>query len=631
MPLLDRQQETKQTDDELLAAWSDLDAAFDPETANDQSTISDLPGIPSNPVINPDSDSGVTSSLLDPIHSTPHFPHNKPNLEPPTPNVQPTKALDSAPILEEKKDVTLATVPKGPDGSDLPVQEKLQTTQPETTVEQALGSAVSLPVDSVVSSPENPEVDLPYGLVLRDYQDPIWDYMTQDKPGLRALTVWPRRNGKDLVDLNILLAKATQRRGLYLYIGPFHTQTRQIIWLGNTDEGKPFLDYIPPQMIAKKRDSVMEIVLTTGSMIKLVGSDQYDSLMGLNCMGAVFTEFSLQKVQAWDHIRPMLSANGGWALFNGTPRGHNHMHAMFQMAQKNDKWFCQYLTRDDTHRPTLESIEDDRRSGMKESLIQQEYYCSWNASSEEVFVPMDIVAPTVLPEARLDPIHYQHEARILACDVAYAAKGDKATIGYRQGRKLHFLRWYIGMPNMEFASEIAKYIRAIKPNAVFIDAGRGEGVISRLDQLGYGHLVIAVHFGGKVYEEGYANMKALMWVRMMEWFLDTKIPDMTGLDEHKYGNELVEEDLVKEITTPYMQRDEKNQIKVEPKTSLKSRNVNSPDLAETLALTFAEPVEPDDMNREALEQSGVAMLLVDSILNGSNSAPYDPLNYMDTL
>ena len=453
----------------------------------------------------------------------------------------------------------------------------------------------------------------------------------QDKPGLRGITVWPRRNGKDLVALNILVAKAIQRVGLYLYLGPLHTQTRQIVWLGGTNEGRKFLDYIPREFVKAQRNAVMEIDLINGSMIKVVGSDQYDSLMGLNCVGAVFTEYSLQRPEAWDYIRPMMAANGGWALFNGTPRGLNHMHGMMKMAEKNDDWFAQYLTRDDTGFPTEEQIEEERRAGMKESLIEQEFYCSWTASTESAFIPLDIVEPTVRPEAEISGREYNHEPRILGCDVAYSAKGDKAAICYRQGRKVHFLRWYRGMDNMAFANEIARFIKLVNPHAVFIDNGRGEGVISRLDQMGHSHLVRGIHFGGKVYEEGIANMKALMWTRMMEWFLDPNKPDMTGLDNCQYANEEVEEQLVKELSTPFQVVDEKNQIKVESKAQLKTRGVSSPDLAESLGLTFAEEVEPDDIPSPRLQELGLNQDMLDQIARNEANASYNYLGYMDSL
>ena len=486
---------------------------------------------------------------------------------------------------------------------------------------------------SAYDTPQPSALQLPYQLDIRPYQQPVWDYMMQDKPGLRAVTIWPRRNGKDLIDLNILIAKAVQRVGLYLYIGPLHTQTRQIVWLGGTNEGRKFLDYFPQQIVKAKRNSVMEIDLFNGSMIKVVGSDQYDSLMGLNAMGAIFTEYSLQRPEAWQYIRPMMAANGGWAKFNGTPRGMNHFYHMFRMAQRNPDWFCQYYTRDDTGVPTEKAIEEERRAGMKESLIQQEFYCSWEASSEDVFIPLDIIAPTIKEPACItaDAALYNHEPRVLGCDVAYAAKGDKATICYRQGRKVHFLRWYQGMDNMAFADEIARFIKIVKPHIVNIDAGRGEGVISRLEQLGHGDIVRGVHFGGKVYEEGIYNMKALMWMRTLEWFMSPNIPDLTNLDEAPHSNNLVEEELIKELSTPFMLLDEKNQVRVEPKSSLKARGESSPDLAEGLTLTFAEEIFADDVLDPRLEQLGITADMLESIATLNQDEEYNVLGYMDSL
>jgi len=184
---------------------------------------------------------------------------------------------------------------------------------------------------------------------------------------------------------------------------------------------------------------------------------------------------------------------------------------------------------------------------------------------------------------------------------------------------------------MALANEIVRYIKIIKPHAVFIDAGRGEGVISRLEQMGYSHLVRGIHFGGKVYEEGIADMKALMWTRMMMWFLDTNKPDMTRLDQSEYSNEDVEEQLIKELSIPMQIVDEKNRIKVEPKSSLKSRGVSSPDLAEGLGLTFAEEVEADDIVSPRLEALGIDNDILDQLAQAHTEESYDPLNYMDSI
>jgi hypothetical protein len=55
-----------------------------------------------------------------------------------------------------------------------------------------------------------------------------------------------------------------------------------------------------------------------------------------------------------------------------------------------------------------------------------------------------------------------------------------------------------------------------EPDAVFIDAGGGAGVLDRLRQLDYDP--IEVPFGGKaILEQQFVNRRTEMWWNMKEW------------------------------------------------------------------------------------------------------------------
>jgi phage terminase large subunit len=225
---------------------------------------------------------------------------------------------------------------------------------------------------------------LPDGFVPRKhYQAAPWNAII--RPDFkRGMLVWPRRNGKDLFCWNLVVAKAMQRVGTYYYIAPYYNQARQIIWEGVDGSGRRFLDYCPNWLISGLRNKgrekqEMRQRLPNGSQIKLLGSDKIDSIVGTNPIGIIFTEFSLHKRGAWDYLRPVLAENGGWSLMNGTPRGtSNEFYELYDLAsQPNSSWYLQHLTRDDTGYPSLEAIEEDRRSGMPEALVQQEYYTSF--------------------------------------------------------------------------------------------------------------------------------------------------------------------------------------------------------------------------------------------------------------
>lgn len=203
------------------------------------------------------------------------------------------------------------------------------------------------------------------------------------------------------------MVKESQKRvGTYWHVLPLLNQARKIIWTGSTKDGIPFLDFIPPPLIASKRDDDMSIRLTNGSLIQLVGADRIDSLMGSNPVGVNLSEFALMKPSVWDYLSPILNENDGWANFITTPRGRNHAFDLFKSmvdasATKGAKYFVQVLTVDDTRKPVLddkgeiiydknnnpvmvpvippEAIQEQRDLNVPEEIIQQEYYCSFEA------------------------------------------------------------------------------------------------------------------------------------------------------------------------------------------------------------------------------------------------------------
>lgn len=457
------------------------------------------------------------------------------------------------------------------------------------------------------------EITLPYGFTTRDYQELLWQAMFSGDYS-RGTVVWPRRCGKDLVFWNACIAKAFQRVGLHFYIAPFYNQVRQIIWEGADKNGRRFLDYIPRELVVRKTQLDMKIELVNGSIIKLLGSDMIDRIVGTNPIVIWFTEYSLHKADVWHYLRPILAENNGEAWFNGTPRGLNHFYQLFEAAKRDPLWFTQYMTRDDTGIPSLQAIEEDRRSGMPESLVQQEYYVKWTASSEDVLIPLDIIEPcqrTVLRSS-----DYDFHPRIMGVDVAYAVKGDEAAIAKRQGRFLHPIKKYQGYNNMALASEVANEIKSWKPDVVFVDAGRGEGVIHRLWQLGYSEEVIPVHFSGKSFSDLYFNKRAEIWCKMRDWFLQENKPLIPS-----------DQQLMTDLSTFLFFINDRGFIQLEGKKEAKRRLKRSPDAGDCVALTFAEEVEAEQYKSTEERQLHE---LVKHFRPEVADSKYDVLNYFNS-
>jgi hypothetical protein len=465
------------------------------------------------------------------------------------------------------------------------------------------------------------EINFPQ-ITLRDYQKPFWNAMAPDKDNLRAVLVWPRRCGKDITCINLLAAKAMQRRADFAYIAPYATQVRNIIWNGQSGEGKKFIDYIPQELIARKLDQTMKVFLKNGSTITLYGSDNPDALVGTAFAGVIFTEFSLHKDVIWHFIRPMLLENKGWAVFNGTPRGMNAFYQMAEMAKKNSSWFYERLTCEDTGFPTLEQIQEEREAGMPESLIEQEFYTSWTSSSEETLIPLEFLQKTTSrPELLLE--EYDFAPRIIGVDPAYAEKGDRAVIARRQGRKVFPLDVYQGIDPMALAAKVAHYLREWRANYAFIDAGRGEAVWSRLFQLGFEDRVIPVNFGGKTYDTLYHRKKDEIWGRMKKFICSPQTPELPD-----------EPDLMRDLSAPTFEINDRGQMQIESKKALKKRGFTSTDLGDALALTFSEELDETPFLTDKMRDLGVTEDLLLQLHNRSQKQAeedYDPLTYMESL
>lgn len=282
-------------------------------------------------------------------------------------------------------------------------------------------------------------IDLPYQFETRAYQRPFFDAM---RKGIkRAVLVWHRRAGKEKTCWNYLIMQAARKVGIYYYFFPHFSQGRKILWDGIDKAGFRFLDHIPKELLAGDPNSTeMKVRLKNGSIIQVIGTNNIDSIVGTNPIGCVFTEYSLQDPTAWQLIRPILRENGGWAVFNFTPRGANHGKEIFDMATANPEWFCQLLTVDDTGVLKNEDIQAEREAGMSEDFIQQEFYCSFTLGVEGSYYAKYM--QDAKDEGRIGRVPQDKQAKVYtAWDIGY---GDSTSIIFYQviGKEIHLIDYY---------------------------------------------------------------------------------------------------------------------------------------------------------------------------------------------
>lgn len=411
----------------------------------------------------------------------------------------------------------------------------------------------------------------------RFYQRKIWRYF--DEGGKRAVAVWHRRCGKDSLALNLTAKELfTKRVGTYWHMLPLNTQARKVIWDGVDRQGRRMIDQAFPKELRKSvNDQEMKIVFKNGSVWQCVGSDNYDALVGANPIGVIFSEYSVtpKAADAWDYIRPILAENGGWALFIYTPRGHNHGYTLYNQA-KQAGWFTEILTVEDTKAIPIEAVDAERQAGMSEAMIEQEFYCSFEAVNDEEIklITFDMVSKALNREITLSG----YEPLIIGVDVARFGN-DKTAIARRKGRSVYKLETFAKLDVVGVANVVAAVIRNENPARVFIDAGGlGAGVYDILIDRGFGNVMRPVNFGERAQDTAkYVNRRAEMWARVRDW-LTSPLPVsiVAGVE--------IRDDL----TAPTIYYDALGRLQLEEKAEIKKRIGRSTDVGDAVALTFAE-------------------------------------------
>lgn len=223
-------------------------------------------------------------------------------------------------------------------------------------------------------------LDIPFQFTLRDYQKPFWK-VTQDEPVKRAVTVWHRRSGKDKTMLNAIVNQMLRRVGVYYYVFPEFNQGRKALWDNIDSGGFKTMKHIPEQIRKRTDQQQMLIELYNGSIFQIIGASDIDRIVGTNPVGIVFSEYSLMSPAVVGYLLPIVNENQGFMWFNFTPRGDNHARTLWEQAIRNDDWYTQMVTSEDSkvfNEAELQEIKDEYIALYgDDKLFNQEMLCSF--------------------------------------------------------------------------------------------------------------------------------------------------------------------------------------------------------------------------------------------------------------
>jgi len=275
---------------------------------------------------------------------------------------------------------------------------------------------------------------------------PLWTHL--EAGGKRSVAVWHRRAGKDEICLQWACIAAHQRPASYWHMLPEAAHARKAIWDSiNPHTGIRRIDEVfPKELRETTREQEMLIKFKSGSTWQVVGSDNYNRLVGSPPAGVVFSEWSIANPAAWAYLRPILAENNGWATFIYTARGRNHGYKTYLTA-KESGWFAELLTVEDTNVIPKEILDNElteyiREYGQDEgeALFRQEYYCDWNAPLLGSYYGKDIRRAEA--EGRITQVVYDPAVPVhTAWDIGY--RDDTAIWWYQVVRdEIHIIDYY---------------------------------------------------------------------------------------------------------------------------------------------------------------------------------------------
>lgn len=216
--------------------------------------------------------------------------------------------------------------------------------------------------------------------------------------------------------------------------------------------------------------------------------------------------------------------------------------------------------------------------------FKQEYPCT----PEEAFVSSGdsmISSEMVMAARKREPYPNEHAPIIGACD--QARSGDRIPRLIRQGRNV--VTYQVHNPKKEgvltttqLAGLIAKDIVEYNIDAYFVDCTNGWGVVDLLHDMGFRSVVKGVVFSetkSLLEPSRFVNKRSEMLIAVRDWFEadEPSIPDDDALH-------------IDITAIPEPKETAAGKLFIVPKDKIRETIGMSPDLMDTLALTFAFPV-----------------------------------------
>lgn len=308
-----------------------------------------------------------------------------------------------------------------------------------------------------------------------------------------ACLVAHRRCGKTVAAVNDLIRDALtiERNDVRVaYIAPYYSQAKNIAW----DYAKYYSNPIPG---IKINESELRIDYPNGARFRLFGADNYDTMRGLYFDAVVLDEPADFPVSAWPTvIRPALSDRKGRATFIGTPKGKNEFWETYEMARKDDSWYCAMHKASETGYVDADELLEAKKI-MGEDRYEQEFECSFEAAITGAYYATEMKAAS--NEGRITNVRYDKSMGVtVSFDLGIGDSTALVFAQYAPNGEIRIIDYYessgVGLDHYAKVLQEKPYVydQFILPHDVQVkELGTGKSRLETLDNLGIRPIEIA--------------------------------------------------------------------------------------------------------------------------------------------
>lgn len=276
----------------------------------------------------------------------------------------------------------------------------------------------------------------------------------------------------------------------------------------------------------------------------------------------------------YNAVRPMLMDHpDSIAIIGGTPKGKNLFYELWLKADTDPEW-AQFQYSSFTN-PYLNREEiDSLVAEVPDTVARQEIYAEFTDTGDMVLIPYDLIRKCM---EQVDQIEDDTKDEVWGLDIARHGE-DLSCLTKRYWKYVYDIKTHDIQDTMQLASFVAHEYRTVpvKPFRIFVETtGIGWGVYDRCRELGLP--VTAADVSLKSFMQGVYNKRAEMYVRLKQ--------------EMEKGLKIIDDRrALRQLSNVHYKFNNKSEIQLLAKEDIKSTLGESPDIADSIALTYYEDV-----------------------------------------